>query len=63
MDGGERVGKGVYRVIIETGVDLEINQQPLTRANPETSLSLSGEDPASSFSLLSFSFMISDPSY
>lgn len=49
-DGGERVGKGVCRVIIEISVDLEINQKPLPRANPETSLSLSGEDPASSFS-------------
>lgn len=49
-DGGERVGKGACRVIIEIGVDLEISQQPLTRANHETSLSLSGEDPASSFS-------------
>lgn len=47
-DGGERVGKGGYRVIIEVGVNLEINQQPLTRANPEPSLSLSGEDPESS---------------
>lgn len=49
-DGGGRVGKGVCRIIIEIGVDLEINQQPLARANPETSLSLSGEDPVSSFS-------------
>lgn len=37
-DGGEGVGKRVYRVIIDVGLHLEINQQLLTKANPEPSL-------------------------
>lgn len=66
-DGGEGVGKGVYRVIIEVGhQDIEIQQPPLTRADPEPSLGntdRTGEVPHPHSHSLSLSLVISDPSY